>query len=296
MRHFEGDDMKKVKGILFAALSAATFGLIPLYANQAIIDGVNNETILVYRYGIAGIVYVVYLWIKKVNMHLSRAELREVLIAGVGGYGITAFFLFLSYHYMPTGAATAIHFFYPVVVAVLMAVFYRERLSVVVKVGILLAIVGVYFLSWSPGEIKWYGLFFVLMSTLTYGSYIVALNRTVLKRINPDVLTCYVMLFSAAFYFLMAIVQGKLEMVTRPAFVVDMFLLALLSTILSARLLVAAVQLIGPVPSSVLGTLEPLTAITVGVFYFHEQLTFLNYIGLIVVIVAVTIVICKMKK
>ena len=45
--------MDKFKGILFAALSAATFGLIPLYANQAILDGVNNETILVYRYGIA---------------------------------------------------------------------------------------------------------------------------------------------------------------------------------------------------------------------------------------------------
>ena len=266
--------MKKVKGIVFAAVSAATFGLIPLYANQAIIDGVNNETILVYRYGIAGLLYAIYLWISKVSMRLSLAELREVLIAGVGGYGITAFFLFLSYHYMPTGMATAIHFFYPVVVAVLMAVFYREKLSVVVKVG----------------------LFFVLMSTLTYGSYIVALNRPVLKRINPDVLTCYVMLFSAAFYFLVAVVQGKLEIVARPAFVLDMFLLALLSTILSARLLVAAVKLIGPVPSSVLGTLEPLTAITVGVFYFHEQLTFLNYVGLIVVIVAVTIVICKMKK
>ena len=95
--------MKKVKGIVFAAVSAATFGLIPLYANQAIIDGVNNETILVYRYGIAGLLYAIYLWISKVSMRLSLAELREVLIAGVGGYGITAFFLFLSYHYMPTG-------------------------------------------------------------------------------------------------------------------------------------------------------------------------------------------------
>lgn len=57
--------MDKFKGILFAALSAATFGLIPLYANQAILDGVNNETILVYRYGIAGIVYAIYLLFRK---------------------------------------------------------------------------------------------------------------------------------------------------------------------------------------------------------------------------------------
>ena len=72
--------------------------------------------------------------------------------------------------------------------------------------------------------------------------------------------------------------------------------LAILSTIVSARLLVAAVKLIGSVPSSVLGTLEPITAIVVGVLYFNEQLTYANYLGLLIVIVAVLVVICKMKN
>ena len=249
--------MDKFKGILFAALSAATFGLIPLYANQAILDGVFNETILVYRYGIAGIVYAIYLLLRRMNMRLTRREVKEVSLAGVGGYGITAFFLMWSYHYMPTG---------------------------------------VYLLSWTPGEVKWLGLFFVLMSTVTYGCYITALNRPVLKRMNPDVLTCYVLLFTALFYLILAVAQGKMEIITRPRFLLDMVQLAILSTIVSARLLVAAVKLIGSVPSSVLGTLEPITAIVVGVLYFNEQLTYANYLGLLIVIVAVLVVICKMKK
>lgn len=288
--------MDKVKGIIYAALSAATFGLIPLYANQAIIDGVNNETILVYRYGIAGIVYAIYLLIRRVNMSLSRTQMKEVILAGVGGYGITAFFLMWSYHYMPTGVATAIHFFYPVVVAIFMMIFYKERLSMEVRAGIVLAICGVYLLSWTPGEVKWLGLFFVLMSTVTYGCYITALNRPVLKAMNPDVLTCYVLLFTAVFYLIVALPQGKLEFVTRPRFLLDMTQLAILSTIVSARLLVAAVKLIGSVPSSVLGTLEPITAIVVGVIYFREQLTYVNYIGLFIVIGAVLVVVCRMKK
>ena len=288
--------MDKVKGIIYAALSAATFGLIPLYANQAIIDGVNNETILVYRYGIAGIVYAIYLLIRRINMSLSRTQMKEVILAGVGGYGITAFFLMWSYPYMPTGVATAIHFFYPVVVAILMMIFYKERLSMEVRAGIVLAICGVYLLSWTPGEVKWLGLFFVLMSTVTYGCYITALNRPVLKAMNPDVLTCYVLLFTAVFYLIVALPQGKLEFVTRPRFLLDMTQLAILSTIVSARLLVAAVKLIGSVPSSVLGTLEPITAIVVGVIYFREQLTYVNYIGLFIVIGAVLVVVCRMKK
>ena len=296
MPFFEKQEMDKIKGIIFAALSAATFGLIPLYANQAIIDRVNNETILVYRYGIAGIIYAIYLLLRRVNMRLSRAEIKEVILAGVGGYGITAFFLMWSYHYMPTGVATAIHFFYPVVVAILMMIFYKERLSLEVRAGIVLAICGVYLLSWAPGEVKWWGLFFVLMSTVTYGCYITALNRPVLKANNPDVLTCYVLLFTAIFYVAVALPQGKLEFVTRPRFLLDMAQLAIFSTIVSARLLVAAVKLIGSVPSSVLGTLEPITAIVVGVIYFKEELTYVNYIGLFIVIAAVLVVVCRMKK
>ena len=214
--------MKRIKGFLLAALSASTFGLIPLYANQAILDGVNNETVLAYRYGIAGVVYAVWLLARRVNMRLSCAELREVVLAGVGCYGVTAFFLMLSYHYIPTGVATAIHYFYPVVVAVLMSLVYKERLAAVVKWGIGLAIVGVGLLSWTPGEVDWRGLVFVLASTLTYGSYIVALNRPVLRRMNPDVLTCYALLFTAFFYLLVGGVQGKLEWITRPRFLLDM--------------------------------------------------------------------------
>ena len=165
-----------------------------------------------------------------------------------------------------------------------------------VRAGIVLAICGVYLLSWTPGEVKWMGLFFVLMSTLTYGCYITALNRPVLKRINPDVLTCYVLLFTALFYLIVAVARGKMEIITRPRFLMDMGQLAVLSTIVSARLLVAAVKLIGSVTSSVLGTLEPITAIVVGVLYFNEQLTYVNYLGLLVVLVAVLVVICKMKK
>ena len=287
--------MKRIKGFLFAALSAATFGLIPLYANQAILDGVSNETILAYRYGIAGAVYAAWLLLRRVDMRLSRGELREVVLVGVGCYGVTAFFLMLSYRYMPTGVATAIHYFYPVVVALLMGAVYRERLAPAVKAGIGLAIVGVGLLSWTPGEVDWRGLAFVLASTVTYGSYIVALNRPALRRMNPDVLTCYALLFTALFYLLVGGLRGELEWVTRPRFLLDMAQLAVLSTIVSARLLVSAVKLVGSVPTSVLGTLEPLTAIVVGILHFHERLSAANVAGLVIVLAAVLVVILKRR-
>lgn len=111
--------MERIRGIFYACLSAATFGMIPLFVNRAILDGVNNDTILVYRYTLAALLYGIFLLCRRVNLRISVPELKEVVLAGVGGYGLTAFFLFLSYHYMPTGIATSVHYLYPVVVAIL---------------------------------------------------------------------------------------------------------------------------------------------------------------------------------
>ena len=112
---------------------------------------------------------------------------------------------------------------------------------------------------------------------------------------NPDVLTCYALLFTALFYLLVGGLRGELEWVTRPRFLLDMAQLAVLSTIVSARLLVSAVKLVGSVPTSILGTLEPLTAIVVGILHFHERLSAANVAGLVIVLAAVLVVILKRR-
>ena len=283
--------MVRIRGIFYACLSAATFGMIPLFVNRAILAGVNNDTILVYRYTLAAVLYGLFLLCRRTDLRISRPELKEVALAGVGGYGVTAFFLFLSYHYMPTGIATSVHYLYPVVVAVFMALFFRERLTLVVKVAIMLAIAGVAFLSWSEGAIRWTGLVFVLLSTVTYGIYIVALNRPLLKAMNPDVLTFWVLALTALFYIVLAVSMGTLRGVSEPHFLFDMTMLGVLSTVVSARLLVSAVKSIGSVSTSVLGTLEPITAILIGILVFHETFRFLNFIGFCMVVTAVLVVI-----
>lgn len=288
--------MEKIKGIVYACLSAATFGMIPLFAHTAMLHGIHNDTILVYRYVIAAVVYGVYLLFRHTDFRIKRAAVGEVLWAGVGGYGITAYFLFLAYRYMPTGIATSIHYLYPVVVAVFMALFYKQHLSFLVKGAILLAIGGVYFMSWNEGEIRWAGLVFALLTTFTYGTYIVALNRPCLRALNADVLTFYVLVFTAVFYLAVAGIKGTLSWNFTPRFLFDMSLLGILSTVISARLLVAAVASIGSVATSVLGTLEPITAIVIGVFAFQEELGIKNFVGLLMVLIAVLVVIFSMNE
>lgn len=271
--------MKSAKGYACAALAAAAFGLIPLFANTAIRRGVDHDTILAYRYTIAAGSYAFYLWLKKKNLRISRIQAKEVLLTGVFGYGITASFLLSSYSYMSTGIATSIHFFYPVVVCILMSVFYKTRTPLRHKIAIGLAVAGVALLSWNEGQIEWTGLVFALLSTLTYGGYMVALNRPVLKAMDPGVLTFWALAGSAVFYIAFAMARGHLVWISDPFIIGNLLLLGIVSTTLSARLTVAAVNSIGSVSTALFGTLEPITAIFTGMIVFGESFDLLNLAG-----------------
>ena len=117
-----------------------------------------------------------------------------------------------------------------------------------------------------------------------------------MKALNADALTFYVLAFTALFYLLTAGLRRSLVLNFTPHFLFDMSMLGILSTVISARLLVAAVERIGSVATSVLGTLEPITAIIIGVFAFQEELGIKNFVGLLLVLIAVLIVILSMNE
>ena len=67
--------------------------------------------------------------------------------------------------------------------------------------------------------------------------------------------------------------------------------LAVFSTIISNFTLIMAVKLIGPTPTAILGTLEPLTAIVVGFFFFQESLSLYALIGAALIISSVVVMV-----
>ena len=52
-----------------------------------------------------------------------------------------------------------------------------------------------------------------------------------------------------------------------------------------------AIGYIGSTPTAILGAMEPVTAVIIGVTVFGEQLTFRNVVGLLLIVTAVTLVI-----
>ena len=70
-------------------------------------------------------------------------------------------------------------------------------------------------------------------------------------------------------------------------------MLALIPTVVSNLALVRAVKSIGSTLTSVLGAMEPVTAVCVGIFLFGEAFTTSIGVGIALIIVAVMVIILK---
>lgn len=278
------------KGYIAALLSSATFGLIPLFTVPLMRIGMGTESILVYRFAIATVVVGIIMLYKGISFRESGKNIRLILALSIL-YFLSAHFLINGYRAMPSGVATVIHFLYPIMVALLMLILFQQKLNRMGVLDLVLAFTGVVFISGvldeasvqvAPLEIG-----MVAFSGFCYAVYIVVVNRSGASDIPMWRLTFYLMLFSTIFFAL--ILVGKRE-VQLPSNFQSWGLLALLGivpTVISNILLIIAIPRIGSTATSIMGVLEPVTAVLVGVFLLGETLSLVTIIGIGIILFAV---------
>ena len=131
-----------VKGFTYGAIAAASYGLNPLFALPLYNVGISPDSVLFYRYGLAVIMLGILMKIQKQSFALHRKEILPLLVMGLL-MAFSSLTLFVSYNYMDAGIASTILFVYPVLVAIIMALFFKEKISVVTMLSIGLAFWGI---------------------------------------------------------------------------------------------------------------------------------------------------------
>ena len=286
--------MNKFKGFLYGIVASSTFGLLPLFTLPVMGEGLTTFSILSYRMLFASILVAVLMLIGRVSFATNLKELRWFAVLGFLYYGSAAL-LFQAYGGMASGLATTLHFMYPVSVTIIMALVYKQRPSVVTICAIVLSLVGVALLCLresSTGVSSLLSVFLVLLSGVCYAVYLVLVSMV--RRINQQnsqKLTFYVLMFSGAFFMLSTLQGGGLQIIPSSSAGINLLLMATLPTLLSNLALVRSVKNIGSTLTSVLGAMEPLTAIIVGILVFDESLRGLMIVGIILILVSVSLIV-----
>lgn len=285
--------MKRFQGILYAMLSSATFGMIPLFAVPVLRSGMDTASVLFYRMLFSALLMGLLLLVRRSSLRISMRQFFTILSLSVL-YTASSLFLLESYLYIPSGIATTIHFLYPVFVTMLMVGFFKEHLSKVMTVAVMMAVGGVWLLSMGGGggEISLLGVGMVLITVVAYGSYIVGVNRSCANRVEGMVMTFYVLAFTAMFCGVNVLFDAEgLQRIPTVNIAANLVLLGLIPTLVSNLFLILAIHRVGSTVTAVLGCMEPLTAVGIGVLFLGERITGVQYAGIAVILVAVAMVI-----
>lgn len=287
--------MNQFKGFLYGLATSVTFGLIPLFTLPLIQRGMYFSSILFYRFLFATIALGIMLKIRKQTYRIERADLPILGLLGLLYTG-SALCLLLGYSYMGAGVATTIHYTYPVFVTLLMLMFFHERTPLLTWLAIVLAIFGVAKLSLHGSQLVLspIGIGIILLSAICYASYIVLVNRSRVRDMNSRKLAFYVFIVSTLLFLLKAVCSPEgLQTPATGGFtsVILLVLLAVVPTVVSNITLVLAVHRIGGTMTSILGALEPVTAVGIGALVFQEDFTLSEAVGIAFIILAVVLII-----
>lgn len=290
---------RKVKGGLYGAVAAACYGMNPLFALPLYAGGIGVNSVLFYRYLLAVVIFGAWIKLgKKVSLKISGKEFWPLLVMGLL-FSVSSLTLFMSYNYIDAGIASTILFMYPVLVAILMAIFFRERLSHSALLSIILTTLGITLLYKGKPDtnLNLFGVLLVFLSALSYAIYIIGVkNIKALKHINSDKLTFYVMLFGLSIYVFNLKFCTELQIIDKPFLWLCAIALSILPTIVSLEAMTISIKFIGSTPAAILGALEPVTALFFGVVVFHEQLTPRIIVGIITILTAVLLIILKKER
>lgn len=291
--------MNRIKGILYAAVSSSTFGLAPFFSLTLLLAGFSAFEVLSYRWGVATIALTLFGWCSGCSFRLEKKDFLVVLLLSLLR-AVTSFSLLIAYQNIATGVASTIHFMYPLAVSLVMMYFFQEKKSLWVMFAVFMSLLGAALLSSGELEAKngdtIVGLVAACVSVFSYAGYIVGVRMTRAVRINSTVLTCYVMGLGTVLYFIGALTTSGLQLVADGYTWLIIWGLALPATAISNITLVRAIKYAGPTLTSILGAMEPLTAVVIGVFVFKELFTLNSAIGIILILLAVSVVIFRKQK
>ena len=284
-------------GYLAGIISGITYGMNPLFGVPVINKGLDVNSLLFYRYGVATLLMLGYMLVARKQIRITWKQFVLMTILGIlfTGCSIT---LFEAYKYIPSGVATSILYVYPIMVALIM-MFFGQFPSWKTWLSIFAGVAGAVLLSVKGGGgfIDWRGIALVVASGLCYTLFIVIVNQSKAIKALPNLtLTFYCFFIGSLMLFCLSGFGIRLNTVPDAVSWLNVLGLAVLPTAVATITLAASTKAVGATKTSILGILEPLTAIFIGTIVFREPFTLTVALGVVLILFAILFMVLTDKK
>lgn len=279
-----------MKGKICLILSALIYGLAPMLAKIAYGGGVNGMTLTFLRTFLMLPLLFILMLARGRSFRLNKRELFDIIILGVVGGSLSIISLYAAYDYISTGLATTLHFIYPLIIVVVSALIYREKITNMKLAAVMLVTLGIFLFVDLTSRADKIGVALAVLSGVFYSFYVIYMDHSGLDKMDYVKLTFYLMIImSVGTYIFGATTKSIAFNEMNGTAWVFAALISFLITIGAIPLFQAGVRYEGASTAGIVSALEPITTIILGALFLGETMGLVQYFGGAMIILGVGI-------
>lgn len=283
-------------GVLYIVLSAAAFGVMPIFAVYAYQGGSNVVSLLAVRFLMAAVLFLLVILFTRKRWKLTVKQVLSLFVMGGILYTVQSFSYFSAVQYIPASLAALLLYTFPIYVAILAYFIEKEALNKQTVFSILLSIGGlVLILGTSFGQINLMGILLALIAAVVYAVYIITGNRLI-KHIPPLFATVCISFFASLSFFTVGWSTKQLHFDFTEGAWWSIAGIAVISTVIAMFTFFKGLELIGSTKSSILSTVEPVITIAASTFLLKEHITWMQLLGGVAVLTGALLVVATRSK
>ncbi|NMH89400.1 DMT family transporter [Flavivirga algicola] len=217
-----------------------------------------------------------------------------VVFFGFIGYYLASYFDFVGLTYIKASLERIILFLYPTIVLLLNKIFLKKPITKVQAGAIALTYLGIVIAFWDEvaisGQDTYLGGVFILLSAITYASYLVG-SGWLIPKFGVMKFTAYAMIVSCICVFVHYSVISEVDIFSFSWEVYFLgFLIAVFATVIPSFLVSASIKMISSSNFAIVAGIGPISTIVLAAIFLNETLTLLQLFGALAVIIGIFLV------
>ena len=270
--------------MIFVVISAIAFGAIPVFARAAYHAGCDPISVLFFRFSIASIIMIPSMIVRRIPFPRGRFLIGLILMGGIGYVG-QSFCYFTALTMASAGLVAILLYLYPAIVTILSTLLFKERITGLKVLALLLALTGTVLTIGLGGGGSLLGIVLAMIAPFIYSAYI--LTGTKITKQVGVLPSSNVVMISASLVFGVFIAIKGLNIPQTLVGWGGVLAIALLSTVIAIITFFAGLKRVGPTNASMLSTFEPITTVVLAAIFFGEEIGFTRIMGGVLILVAV---------
>jgi drug/metabolite transporter (DMT)-like permease len=275
--------MKQLTGILFIAISAASFGTLAIFGRFLYADGLDTFTMLFLRFGLAALLMLIILLIRREKLPRGKI-LLQLIGMGALGYVGQSFSYLTAIKFASAGLVALLLYLYPTFVFILSVIVFHEKVTWIKIAAIILALIGTA-LTVDPAGGELVGILLAMAAALIYSVYIIV-GTNVMKHVSA-VQSSLVIFGSAGMVYGLLTAFNGVHLPSTNSGWIRIAGIVLVATVIPVVMFLAGLERIGPTNAATLSTLEPVVTVLLAAWMFGERLQSIALFGGAMILIAV---------